>query len=214
MTRNAVCVACVSLISLGASLDLRADPVTITNGGVHIDNQSGLVATSMLLGTDGFRFESHSAVNGLGTACSCEPGPAMDFNGSFEDASGTARVMDRGRGLILPVSDFTANVRIFTGTVTLPPVTPGHVVLRVPFGLDGSVSDSDPEMFPNGALVVSFTGRGTARLDLVNEGPFFPGGPSNWHIVQEDYNFAPTPEPGSLTLLAGGLVGLIRMRQT
>jgi hypothetical protein len=179
----------------------QADPVTITNGGVHIDSQGGLTATTMLFGTDGFRFDSLSAVNGLGCGGDCPPGPTTDFNGSFEDAFGTARVMVDGRGFNVPVNDSNAGVRIFTGTVTLPPVTPGDVVLMVPFRLEGLVVDSD--ILPNGTIV-SFSGGGTARLELMSG---FPG--SSWHIVHEDYNFAPTPEPGTLILLAGGLVGVI-----
>ncbi len=171
--------------------------------GASISTQFGQIATTRLLGTDGFRFESLSAVNGLGCGGDCTPGPTTAFNGSLEDAFGTAHVIVDGRGFNLPVRDDTASLRIFTGTVTLPPVTPGRVVLTFPFGLEGLLEDSD--ILPNGT-VVSFSGRGTARLELMSSPPPFV---TTWEILQEDYNFAPTPEPGTLILLAGGLVGVI-----
>ena len=177
-----------------------ADPIIITNGSFII-NADG-IATWHVQGTQGFRFDGIAdATRGFGFLCGCFPGEPLDPGGVFNNMLGTAQLNVDGNTHTFATSDFGpvgfGGARVTASPVVVPPLN-GSSVLSSPFSFESVFSISIPELFPEGGLLLPVRGDGTARIELTPRS----NGSGTWQSQGGTYDFAPTPEPGTLTLLS------------
>jgi len=210
MTRSAVFIACVSLLCLGASSRVQAEPIKITGGSLVFEsgalNQGGSIS---LVGTRGFSLQGtldsgEIFISPLEECRPCVPTSTFSIGGSITGA---------GSGGVLQLtldgqtySDIASTVSLETlgldlfGTITLPQLQTSPVVVTAPFTLAGLFETFDPDR-PH--VTAAIQGAGTASLMLApaSIGPF-------WDLRGVRYDFAstPTPEPATLTMVGGALV--------
>ena len=147
----------------------------------------------------------------------CNPGQSLNFGGAFDGAPeifGTFAL----DGRTFPITGGIANDRLnlhvrFSATVVTPlELSPGPVTLTAPFSFSGSFLWLD--VFANNPANphLEFLGNGilTANFDYRNFE--FPG-QRQLFLHSARYDFEPTPEPGTLLLLATGLAGVVGARR-
>jgi hypothetical protein len=199
MTRIAVCVAGLAVLSLASANSVRAEPITIIAGSLSVTSVAE-VAPFTLQGTRGFSLNG-SADTGEGRVdpficLPCAPGvQSVGANLSGPAIFGTA-TLDGATYTLTSAIDSPASMALeFNGAVTMPATGGRPIVIRAPFTLDGIFSPT----FPAGP--VQLTGGGVASLFLSPD----IGDPAAWNVDRVRYDFgaqqAPIPEPASLTLL-------------
>jgi hypothetical protein len=200
----------------------RADTITITSGGATVAWDD---PPFFSLQGDGFQLSSGFFLVPASPqdACftGCAPGTIVDLStimgGPGENSLGQAQsAMVNGVTYASP-DDFETWLRLrgqFTfeaGSVMVPPLTePGGdtpaLFLTAPFIFQGQVAGFPQNQTGGDSLFqVSLSGRGTARLRLINAGDL-------WRFPEVSFTFqpqAPVPEPASLLLIAGGAAGLL-----
>ena len=178
----------------------HADPITVTTGAVVIVGPFGLARVDVR-GTDGFILTGLSEIHGFGFLCNsdCSPGQLFDPAGNLNEFEGTARLTVQGHPRNVHVDDNNSSFNFFAHPVVIPSLSTS-AVLSAPFELRGLISLGDPDLFPTGSLDFPLTGRGTARIELINR----PVG-QIFGFRQSVYSFGAVPEPGTLALLSCGL---------
>jgi hypothetical protein len=113
----------------------------------------------------------------------------------FSAFDGGGTVTLNGNSFAVPSSQADVFFTLTAGSVILPPLST-RAVLTAPFEvLSGYVSLFDFAGEPT--VTFPLTGRGLATVELVSN----PSGAPLWEYSSFRYDFAPTPEPGTLLLL-------------
>ena len=216
-------VFAVLVLSVAA---LRADPVVVTSG--LFSAHSGGPATNFhFIGED---FDLRASLDEPGqtltlgplqTCHTCPPGASIDLSSR---ATGTLvgqwvnpDFPNRFQGVEHPTVFFSGDLRFDAATVQAPPITrPSEVVdLTAPFLFSGHLTAfGTPDRTGPALFSVMLTGHGDIDL-LIGASDTLP----LWLPEDLDYRFtsasvSPTPEPGTLMLVAGGFLSanVIRRR--
>lgn len=147
----------------------------------------------------------------------CNPGQSLNFGGvNFHgpfDVSGTFRLGDRT--FAVNTNTERADLRFdWNATLVAPSDLPlGLVTLTAPFSLTGSFIWFDVFAHTPANPHLDFFGNGTLTAIFDHRNFEFPG-QNQLFLQSARYDFAPTPEPGTLLLLATGLAGVVSARRT
>jgi len=211
----------------------RADTIRITSGAAISRNERtgvpedvGIVEVTIASADHGFSLAAGGDVNGGGydlfTECvqgsGCEPETvhslAMSWIGSDFTGTATADGLTFHLGLL---SEAAGSALVdFEGTWMTPPFT-GRTTASVtaPFTFTGLVAYPAPPSDPNQPYPFPrsedlLIGSGVARIDLAWEPNASFGA---WRYTGARYEFAATPEPATLLLVAPFALGLARWRK-
>jgi hypothetical protein len=215
-------VLCAAVLLFCLPSPAAADPVVITNGVVVLTPTGRLVdGIEVVLGSDAFhtRFfgPTGTPLNDVCVTRVCLPGDVVNFSGSLDVNSRSTETIINGvhRPLFGRVQ-----MELTTGDVTIADTVPGFMGVTLPpqrFTMQGRVSFSDGELTPGATLLDTLvTGQGNVFVALGGaqgdqRPPFsltFAG------FVFDAGTPAPTPEPGTLLMVAAGLIAAGRKGQT
>ena len=202
MKRVIVALAFTTLMCAGV---VRADTITIADGTVEMDFQSG-VRTAVLLGANtdivAFGNNSNSIAFNAGQIDAFSPSVNISTGGSSPTSA------ERIGGVLFPAGDRLQGSLVLTTSPFTADVQSGSMAFfQTPFSMTGTVSMFDPA----GTLLgrTSLNGAGEASI-LARTIPGVITGYNTQHI---SYQFgaaaqaAATPEPASIALLGLGLGG-------
>jgi hypothetical protein len=211
MTRAAVFVAFMGVLCLHVAVDARAEPIRITGGVLDFNGEVGSGPTQLgelsVFGNRGF--------SAVGFVASDETIVRLAVTGGLEPGSTrSTEVAIMGLGLLngrVTLDDMTypdingmlSMALLFidvTGTIDLPAWQNAPVTISAPFKATGFFLSH----IPSSSFDVPIRGSGgTLTLNLVPE----PGGTWTTGTFRYDFVAMPTPEPGTLTMVGGALVG-------
>lgn len=196
-------VLCVG-IAAGAS----ADPITFTSGTIQANDD--YVASFSLLGS---AFAAEGAGFGGPIVGQFGVGP-LDFSGEFDvfpvNSMNTGEVTTGGETLQGFASAF---FQVIADPLIIPETDRGPQVFNTPFSARGLVRLSDGFAGGNQLFSQDAIGRGTLSFtaDNVGNGTYFTR--SMALTFSPARSPAPTPEPGSLLLVASGLIAAWQSRR-
>ena len=210
MTRITSFVACIGLLCLGAASRASADPVRITGGTFLVPglSESGSIS---IVGTRGFSLVSkvstlEGRVDPFFNCTPCDPSVSTISIGAFQGGTSffgpvtlDGVTYHVGDGIDDP--EFIA-FEIF-GTATVPGSGSLPTTVTAPFTLEGNFFASLAQ------VSVSIEGRGFATLFLKADSPE-SGNPMVERIRYDFTDQTPVPEPSTLTMVAGGLLAILR----
>jgi len=206
MTRRLSVVLTILILSVAFPIvAANADEIVIKAGSAIVPIPP--IGTVDVTGTQGFELQmilGLQSTTGPWSRCSpCGapgavwPGPEMAFF-SADDGHGTVKL--DGNVYQVPSSQANVHFVLTAGSMILPPISTG-AVLSEPFEVhEGSLSLFDVGGFGGPTLEFPLAGRGIATVELVPN-LFAP----LWEFSSVRYEFAPTPEPGTLSLLGSAL---------
>jgi hypothetical protein len=200
---------CVALTFSLPAGRVHADTITVTGGNLQI--QGGLLgAGTALLESD--RLTASLTLTPFGfyqpglTCFPCTPGGTLGVDGQWVSPDVFGGVMLDGSFYIAHgiASPDSLTIQILGDDLLLPVWTGDSVILQHAFTFTGLFLYQPADgPFSSVALV----GAGTANITL-RPLDFAEG----WVFDHAEYQFTPVPEPSTLTLLAVGILGLVRRR--
>jgi hypothetical protein len=209
MTRTTSFVVCIGLLCLGAAPRASAEPIIITGGTFLV---TGLTEGSIaIVGTRGFSLVSQVStlegrVDAFTECIPCAPGESPISIGAFQAGTSFFGPVTLD-GVTYHVGDGIDDPEYITleifGTAPVPSLDSLPASVTVPFTLEGNFFTS----FPQGASPIE--GRGLATLFFGTD----LSTPRNPMIERIRYDFTdqtPVPEPATLTMVAGGLLAVVR----
>ena len=216
MTLRSFVRAGVLFIVLLAAHDIQADPIIVD--GLITKTGDFSPAAIQFSATDDFSFSGFiTPFASFAHPCStgiwfhCLPGSTLQLGGiaSGSDVLGTVTIGTesfRASGGVATGSLYL----VFDGSAVLPPVGGPVGLVSAPFSLTGQWAFpfvSGQEFRPG----FSFSGTGTVSAFLA---PSLIQSPPGWQLTRLEYVFGseqePIPEPGTVLLMATGLVALAR----
>jgi hypothetical protein len=197
---------------LGAA---NADALTVSSGFYHMRFAD---PTVMRFSGDDFDISAlYSPVPGIGpfeTCFTCEPGTMIDLSSRISGVLGIHGIA-RLPGAEYSNVSFSGDLRFDAPTLTAPAVLPPlfeTARLRAPFLFSGQLTAfSTPELTGPALFALALTGGGDVQFVI-------DASSSHFQFFDLDYRFtsasvAPTPEPATLVLVAGGLLSIPAMRR-
>ena len=210
MTRIPSFVVCIGLLCLGASTPASAEPITITGGTFLVPALSASGSIS-IVGTRGFSLVSkvttlEGRVDPFFLCIPCAPGVSTISIGAFQGGTSFFGPVTLD-GATYHVGDGVddreiINFEIF-GIAPVPSAASLPTSVTVPFTLAGNF------FTPFFEAGIPIEGRGRATLFFKPDAST----PINPNIDRIRYDFAdptPVPEPSTLTMVAGGLLAVVR----
>lgn len=207
----------VALALCALAQPAQAETITLTTGGfVTSDTNVYSVRLDMAgetMAGEGFRLQGGAFPGNFQppVECSigqCFPGATIDLKAFWSGGDISGTVVQGGRtftSLSSPNLD-QGLVLDWTGSLTIPLDFAGGA-LSAPFRFSGQWTYQDDPFAT--AYRFPLTGIGTAILTL---SPFVDD-PRVFGLDAARYEFAPTPEPASMVLLATGLAGVVAARR-
>ena len=211
MVRTTQIVVLVGLSCLASATRAAADPIAITSGFLTVSRDAPPVSSISIAGTRGFSLEasvtpSEGPVNPLDSCSPCAPGSSVMVGGrlSFSAFSGVATLDGTSYDVSSDVSaPASVHLELF-GNPIVAPTDSGFVTS--PF--TALLFFNRPGTFPDFTDVLD--GGGLATMQFVRSSA---GGPSLLNLDTVRFDFAdqtPVPEPATLLMVAGGLLGIAR----
>lgn len=207
-------VLCGSLLSLAATSQAFADPVSITGGSLTATGpfETAPISVTGTLGfsTRGITDPGEGHLDAFNDCRPCMPGDSIRLGGFLPAFDATATLNGITYDLTIDVNNpVSMNWSLTAATVAAPPFALTARLLETPFTLTG-------RFFPDSqSLGILLFGRGTASI-LLSPLPGSNNDPSLWNASLLRYEFqsdtAPIPEPGTMTLLGLGLAAARMLR--
>jgi len=210
MTRITSFVVCIGLVSLAAASRASAEPIRITGGTFVVLGLTG-PSSIAIVGTRGFSLVSgvttlEGRVDPFTDCIPCAPGVSTISAGAFQGGTSFFGPVTLD-GVTYHVGDGVDDPEIISfeifGTAPVPSRDSLPTSVTVPFTLAGNFV---PSLSHAG---IPIEGRGLATLFFKPDASI----PVNPNIDRISYDFidpTPVPEPSTLTMVAGGLLALVR----
>ena len=205
MTRITSFVVCIGLLSLGAAPRASAEPIRIT-GGTFLVGGLSESSSIAIVGTRGFSLVSkvttlEGRVDPFIACTPCGLGVPTISIGAFQGGTSFFGPVTLD-GVTYHVGDGVDDPEIISfeifGTAPVPSLDSLPTSVTAPFTLAGNFFTS-----PNAGVPIE--GRGLATLF------FSPNSTVNIQRIRYDFNDqTPVPEPSTLTMVAGGLLAVVR----
>lgn len=200
----------VLCVIAGLARPVAAEPITVTSGVVSI---SDVTTPAWGFSLTGFDFQAYGEgptppTTGFSPCAfsSCLGGTTLNLGGSISPTNAVGRATVNGT--MYPNTQYTGGLLVFTtGDVVVPPASDPRQfpILSSQFAFTGTldIAAAGPDgVFPVGSVDLAGTGFATG---------FFSKTPTGYRLDGITYDFInPTPEPGSLLLLATGAVMVLR----
>ncbi|MGC9270411.1 PEP-CTERM sorting domain-containing protein [Acidiphilium sp.] len=202
-------IAGVAALCLGASAPAMASPlvatISLTNGEFAVNTTgttvAGLSGTFDSVASGDFSF-SNSFTSST-TPYDLTLGGSVTVNGATV-LSGTSPVFDSSVGNLTAAIDTLS----IAGTTAYDPVLVGVIDYILLSGQNpGTVS------YQGYSLTYGYSGTDSGTFALGSNSPFFPGVSATTGSFTATASLTEVPEPGSLLLLASGLLGLAVVRR-
>ena len=212
MTRITSFVVCIGLLCLAAASGAAAEPIRITGGMFLVSRILSETGSISIVGTRGFSLVSQVAtlegrVDPFFNCTPCGLGVSTISIGAFQ--AGTSffgpATLD---GVTYHVGDGVDDPEFIAfeifGTAPVPSPDSLPTSVTVPFTLEGNFFRSGP----NGGVPIE--GRGMATLFFRPASPEMLMNPTIERVRYDFTDQTPVPEPSTLTMVAGGLLAVVR----